>query len=92
MLRFLDLGPSLLCVIAGDGLTEKHKYAYRELKFKLVDQQTVALDRGNAGMYMCVVAQCGGGVDDGVGKGVCVACVHVRACVCVFGRDSMACM
>ena len=53
LLRFLDLGPSLLSVVSNDGITEKHKYAYRELKIKLVDQVTVELDRGAAGIYRC---------------------------------------
>ena len=54
LLRYLDLGPSLLSIVSSDGMTEKHKYAYRELKINLVDVKTLELDRGAAGTYMCV--------------------------------------
>eukprot|EP00750_Incisomonas_marina_P009176 INCI15834.1.p1 GENE.INCI15834.1~~INCI15834.1.p1 ORF type:complete len:631 (+),score=88.71 INCI15834.1:194-1894(+) len=52
LLRFLDLGPSLLSVVASNGMTEKRKYAYRELKIKLVDVTTLELDRVAEGTYI----------------------------------------
>ncbi len=52
LVRYLDLGPSMLSIVSNDGVTEKHKYAYRELKIRLVDVRTVELDRGSAGTYM----------------------------------------
>lgn len=52
--RYLDLGPSLLSIVYSDGITEKHKYSYRELNFQLLDLRTVEVDRGAAGLYLCV--------------------------------------